>query len=377
MKFLAPILCLFLFFEGCGSRSESGIQGIQWTKNRYAQLFEIGFTPTDTFIKLYTFQNNKSQSDNREVVGQFFWGKTQKKSIQNFAKITNRNRYILLSTVFSRFFVELKQHQKIIGVDQSKYLPSSAFPQKNNIPSVQPFGEIMPEAALKLNPDILIAYFIGNQEKINLNRLQSPKTAVLFCQTHLEPHPLGRAEWIQFFSMFTQGKLTNQFELIEKQYFKLKKAISSFTSPSVMVNIPYSGTWDVPRQNAYLSILLKDANANPIWLSNNQYIGTGSAQIGLELGYNLLKNADFWINPGMCESIRCIQQTDPRIKECKPVKNKQVFQCDLKIESDGANEYWDLGAVHPEFVLRDFVKIFHPLYPNNSNNPFYFYRQLK
>lgn len=235
----------------------------------------------------------------------------------------------------------------------------------------------MPEAALKLNPDILIAYFIGNQEKTNLNRLQSPKTAVLFCQTHLEPHPLGRAEWIQFFSMFTQGKLTNQFELIEKQYFKLKKAISSFTSPSVMVNIPYSGTWDVPRQNAYLSILLKDANANPIWLSNNQYIGTGSAQIGLELGYNLLKNADFWINPGMCESIRCIQQTDPRIKECKPVKNKQVFQCDLKIESDGANEYWDLGAVHPEFVLRDFVKIFHPLYPNNSNNPFYFYRQLK
>lgn len=377
MKFFAPILCVFLFFEGCGSRSESGIQGIQWTKNRYAQLFEIGFSPTDTFVKLYTFKSNKGQSNDRELVGQFFWGKTQKKSIKDFAKITNRNRFILLSTVFSRFFVELNQQHKIIGVDQSKYLPSSAFPQKNNIPSVQPFGEIMPEAALKLNPDILVAYFIGNQEKTNLNRLQSKKTAVLFCQTHLEPHPLGRAEWIELFSILCKGTFTNQFQQVEEAYISLQKSISTYPPPSVMVNIPYSGTWDVPREDAYLSILLKDANAKPIWHSNNQYNGTGSAQIGLEQGYNFLKLADFWINPGLCESLNCIQQTDPRIKDSNPVKNKNVFQCDLKIESDGANEYWDLGAVHPEYVLQDFVKIFHPSYPDNSNYPFYFYRQLK
>lgn len=377
MKFFATILCVFLFFEGCGSRSESGVQGIQWTKNRYAQLFEIGFTTTDTFVKLYTFQTLNGNSSHKELVGSYFWGKTQKKSLKEFAKITNRSRYILLSTVFSRFFVELNEQRKIVGVDQSKYLTSSVFPQKNNLPSVQPFGEIMPEAALKLNPDIIVAYFTGNQEKSNLIRLQSSKTSVLFCQAHLEPHPLGRAEWIQLFSFLTKNKFSEQFEEIEHNYHSLKKSISTYPAPSVMVNIPYSGTWDVPRHNSYLSILLKDANSNPIWLNNNQYQGTGSAQIGLELGYNFLKNAEFWINPGLCESLKCIQNTDPRIKDCNPVKNKNVFQCDLKIESDGANEYWDLGAVHPEYVLQDFVKIFHPSYPDNSNYPFYFYRQLK
>lgn len=377
MKSIATILCLFLLFEGCQNVSESEVQGIKWTQNRYAQLFEIGFTDSDTFIKLYTFQTKNGKSNHKEIVGSYFWGKTQKKSLKEFAKITNRKRFILLSTVFSRFFVELKQQHKIVGVDQSKYLSSSVFPQKNNLPSVQPYGEIMPELALKLNPDIIVSYFIGNQEKSNLNRLQSSKTAVLYCQAHLEPHPLGRAEWLQLFSVLTQNQFTDQFQFIENNYNSLLKSVSNFQAPTVMVNIPYSGTWDVPRQNAYLSILIKDANAKPIWLSNSQYEGTGSAQIGLELGYNFLKNADFWINPGLCESLSCIQNTDARIKDCKPVINKQVFQCDLKIEPDGANEYWDLGAVHPEFVLRDFVKIFHRYFPDNSISPYYFYRPLK
>ncbi len=380
MKF-TPILAIFLFFfEGCGNaptKIHSNTE-ITWKANRYAQLFEIGETATDTFIHLYTYTpSNQSQKTERQLIGSFFWGKSQQKNHKDFVKITNRNRFILLSTVFSRFFVELKQQHRIVGVDQSKYLSRSAFPQKEKIPSVQPFGEIMPEATLKLNPDIIVAYFIGNQEKTNLSRIQSPKTHVLFCQSHLENHPLGRAEWIVLFSMLTNSQQLETFEAIEYEYMRLKTDLLKTTAPKVMINLPYSGTWDVPKQNAYLSILLRDAKTQPVWLENNSYQGTGSAQIGLELGYQLLAKSDYWINPGMCESLNCIAATDHRIGNCSPIKNKRVFQCDATMEADGANEYWDLGAVHPENILRDFAKIFHSEHPEFSKHSYYFYRQLK
>ncbi len=380
MKF-TPILAIFLFFfEGCGNaptKIHSNTE-ITWKANRYAQLFEIGETATDTFIHLYTYTpSNQSQKTERQLIGSFFWGKSQQKNHKDFVKIANRNRFILLSTVFSRFFVELKQQHRIVGVDQSKYLSRSAFPQKEKIPSVQPFGEIMPEATLKLNPDIIVAYFIGNQEKTNLSRIQSPKTHVLFCQSHLENHPLGRAEWIVLFSMLTNSQQLETFEAIEYEYMRLKTDLLKTTAPKVMINLPYSGTWDVPKQNAYLSILLRDAKTQPVWLENNSYQGTGSAQIGLELGYQLLAKSDYWINPGMCESLNCIAATDHRIGNCSPIKNKRVFQCDATMEADGANEYWDLGAVHPENILRDFAKIFHSEHPEFSKHSYYFYRQLK
>lgn len=380
MKIATVFAIVFLLFEGCGNAPTQRNQnnGITWVVNRYAQLFEIGYTRTDTFIKLYTFSpNSKSQTSERVVIGSFFWGKSQQIKHKDFVKIANRNRFILLSTVFSRFFVELKQQHKIIGVDQSKYLSRSAFPQKEKIPSVQPFGEIMPEATLKLNPDIIVAYFVGNQEKSNLSRIQSSKTHVLFCQSHLENHPLGRAEWIVLFSMLTNCLQLETFEAIEDEYMRLKTELLKTTDSKVMINLPYSGTWDVPKQNAYLSILLRDAKTQPVWLENNSYQGTGSAQIGLELGYQLLAKSDYWINPGMCESLGCIAATDHRIGNCSPIKNKRVFQCNATMEADGANEYWDLGAVHPEYILRDFAKIFHSEHPEFSKHSYYFYRQLK
>jgi len=390
MKFYSINLFVILILEACSSNTNHekfDANKIKWNSNKYAQLFEIGQSKTDTFIRLYTFaatQDNIPQ--NKTLVGSFFWGKSKESgnfspspssTEQFYTKISKRQRYILLSTVFTRFFAELNQQQNIVAVDQAKYLCKDIFPQKNNIPSVQPTGEINAEAALKLKPDIVIAYFINAKEKTNLERLNTQKTQVLFCQSHLENHPLGRAEWITLFRFLTGSEKAFFFSDIECEYLRLKKDLSETIPVNVMINLPYSGTWDVPRKNTYLSVLLKDAKTNPVWLEGNKYPGVGSAQIGLELGYKLLSKASFWINPGMCESIGCIKSTDPRIAKCLPVLNQKVFQCDLTQEPDGANAYWDLGAVHPEYVLSDFAKMFHAEKPDFAAKKYYFYQQLK
>lgn len=390
MKFYSINLFVILILGACSSNTNHekfDANKIKWNPNKYAQLFEIGQSKTDTFIRLYTFaatQDNIPQ--NKTLVGSFFWGKSKESgnfspspssTEQFYTKISKRQRYILLSTVFTRFFAELNQKQNIVGVDQAKYLCKDIFPQKNKIPSVQPTGEINAEAALNLSPDIVVAYFISNKEKSNLERLNTKKTQVLFCQSHLENHPLGRAEWITLFGFLTCSEKAFFFSNIESEYLKLKKDLSETTPVNVMINLPYSGTWDVPQNNTYLSVLLKDAKTNPVWLEGNQYPGVGSAQIGIELGYKLLSKASFWINPGMCESIACIKSTDTRIAKCLPVLNQKVFQCNLTQEPDGANTYWDLGAVHPEYVLSDFAKMFHSEKPYFAAKHYYFYQQLK
>ena len=41
---------------------------------------------------------------------------------------------------------------------------------------------------------------------------------------------------------------------------------------------------------------------------------------------------------------------------------------------NGGNDYWESGVVHPDLVLRDLVKIFHPeLVPEE----FVYYRRLE
>jgi len=390
MKINGILIGIILWLGACSSPTNNAnfnTNEITWNHNKYAQLFEIGQSKTDTFIRLYTYSSTQANvPQNKTLVGSYFWGKSKESgnfspspnSTEKFyIKISKRQRYILLSTVFTRFFAELNQQKNIVGVDQSKYLCKDIFPQKNKIPSVQPTGEINAEAALNLKPDIVIAYFINAKEKSNLERLNTKKTQVLFCQSHLENHPLGRAEWITLFGFLTGSEKAFFFSDIEFEYMRMKKDLSESTPISVMINLPYSGTWDVPRQNAYLSVLLKDAKTNPIWLENNKYKGVGSAQIGLELGYQLLSKASYWINPGMCESISCIKSTDPRIGNCLPILNQKVFQCDLTQEPDGANAYWDLGAVHPEYVLSDFAKMFHSEKPDFASKLFHFYRPLK
>lgn len=390
MKFPLSLIVVFLFCEACTSNSSNNNgskNSVNWIPNKYAELYEIGLSETDTFLRLYTPNTNTKSTENTKIlVGSFFWGKSSESSKfpgspsspdEHYTKISKRNRYILLSTVFTRFFAELNQKQKIIGVDQSKYLCSDIFPQKNNIPSVQPTGEINAEKALGLAPDVIVAYFVNDKEKNNLERLNTKKSHVLFCQSHLENHPLGRAEWITLFGFLTNSEKAFFFSDIEYDYMRLKKDLSESKPVSVMINLPYSGTWDVPRKNSYLSMLLQDAKTNPVWLENNQYSGTGSAQIGLELGYQLVSKAKFWINPGMCESLECIKSTDSRIANCYPIQNKTVFQSDLTQDADGANSYWDLGAVHPEYILSDFAKIFHSDNPKFSTKTYYFYRHLK
>ena len=55
---------------------------------------------------------------------------------------------------------------------------------------------------------------------------------------------------------------------------------------------------------------------------------------------------------------------NPKFADAKSVRDKTVYNNNLRITATGGNDYWESAVVRPDVVLRDLIHIFHPnLYP--------------
>jgi len=54
-------------------------------------------------------------------------------------------------------------------------------------------------------------------------------------------------------------------------------------------------------------------------------------------------------------------QDEPRYAEFKAYRQGQVWVYERRATSTGSNDYWSRSVTHPDLVLADLVKIFHPM----------------
>ena len=358
-------IVIFLFvFGGCKSDSKktpSLKPNIQWQKNQYSQLFKIGTLHGDTFLEVF--------QDTNACIGRFFWGKS---NVHNgYSKINQTTHIVSLTAIFSRFIWAINKQQHIVAVDNLKYHCSETFPHTQKVISVNPLGNVNVEQIMKVKPDITFAYYISEQDKKQLQRLNSKSHSIIFIQNHLEVHPLARAEWIRVFGgIFHQSKMSDSlFTVIAKNYNDLKK--TNAKGPMVMINLPYSGVWMVPSRKNLMTTLITDAGANPAWLNQNSPNDVNSFQLGIEEAVIALKKSTIWIHPGVCDSKYCIKKIENRIPNTV-FDRISCYQNDKKIESTGANPYWDYGALRPDFLLKDLTMLF-----QSHTEDAYFYRKIE
>ena len=51
---------------------------------------------------------------------------------------------------------------------------------------------------------------------------------------------------------------------------------------------------------------------------------------------------------------------EPRYAEFKAYRTGQVWVYERRVTPTGGNDYWSRAVSHPDLVLADLVKIFHP-----------------
>ena len=145
------------------------------------------------------------------------------------------------------------------------------------------------------------------------------------------------------------------FSEIPKRYLSLKALTESVGQcPTVMFNTPWNDSWVMPSTKSYMAQLVADAGAEYIYKENSS---NSSTSIGLETAYGLIQKADYWINVGSATSLDELKTVNPKFADAKAVRERTVYNNNLRLTPTGGNDYWESAVIRPDVVLRDLIHI--------------------
>ena len=280
---------------------------------------------------------------------------------------------VCMSSSYIAMLDALGQVNRIVAVSGIDYVSNPyILAHKDSIKDMGP--EMNYELLLGLKPDIVLLYGIGDAQTAITDKLKELSIPYIYMGEYLEESPLGKAEWMVVLSELTDSreKGIEIFSEIPKRYLSLKALTESVGQcPTVMFNMPWNDSWVMPSTKSYMAQLVADAGAEYIYKENSS---NSSTPIGLETAYGLIQKADYWINVGSATSLDELKTVNPKFADAKAVRERTVYNNNLRLTPTGGNDYWESAVVHPDMVLRDLIHIFHPeLVPDSL----YYYRHLE
>lgn len=179
-----------------------------------------------------------------------------------------------------------------------------------------------------------------------------------------ETHPLGRAEWIKLLGILVDKaeQANTLFDKIKTNYEDLRWKVRNLDDqPSLISGNFYSDQWTAPAGDSYMAILFQDAKANYMYQSSK---GTGSIFLPIEKVVADNRATDYWINPGVA-SKAVLSEMNPKAKLVG------AFEQGIYCYSHEMNKFWEKSAIEPDFLLEDFIHIFHPNFEPGAKLHYY------
>lgn len=282
-------------------------------------------------------------------------------------------RIVCMSSSHVALLDAIGQTDRVAGVSGLRFISNPKIQsRKDEIGDVGYDQSINYERLLALNPDLVLLYGVYGINTIE-PKLRELGIPFAYIGDYMESSPLGKAEWLvpiaEIVGMRQQGE--EAFAPITENYNSLKaKARLSDHKPLVLLNSPYSDSWDMPPVGSYMVQLIEDAGGQYCCPEIN---GKESKPIGMERAYSLGQQADVWINCGQARSIAELLALCPKMDTAKPIANGCVYNCTLRATPGAGNDFWESGIVHPDLVLQDLINIF----AGADTAQFAYYERLK
>lgn len=277
----------------------------------------------------------------------------------------------------------------VVGVSGKRFLTTRSV---DGAVDVGYDNNINYEQLVALQPDVVFVYEVSGENSATVAKMEQLGLRVVYVADYLEQSPLGRAEWVVALGALVGRREQGErlFAQVRQGYDSLRRVVrgggayvnaDSCTNANVngagghkvMLNGPYKDVWYMPGDRSYMVQLLGDAGG--------EYMAAGvdddvSRPVSVEVAYGMMRDADFWLNPGMgLSSLEAVVAANPRFGELDVVRRGAVYNNDARTTAAGGSDFWESGIVHPDVVLRDLVKILHPeVLPQHE---LYYYRQLK
>lgn len=282
-------------------------------------------------------------------------------------------RIVAMSSTFVAMLESLGAADRIVGVSGLDFISSPSLRARGNeVADVGYDTNVDFEKIVALNPDVVLLYGVNGPNVIE-NKLKELNIPYLYLGDYLEQSPLGKAEWV-----VAVGELIGKreeavalFDSIAVRYNALTDSASTFTSrPKVMLNAPYGDSWWMPSTANYMTQLITDAGGDYLYKENT---GNASRNIDIELAYKLMSEAGLWLNPGQASSLDQLTAMTPRFTDTPVFRSGNVYNNNRRTNSGGGNDFYESGVIHPDVVLKDLIKVFHPeAFPGYE--PVYFHR---
>ena len=269
-------------------------------------------------------------------------------------------RVMLLNASLIGYFTELGVEDKITGVSSPEYIYSETVHQLikegkiHNIGNEQKYDV---EKIIALKPDVVFTNYIASFDN-TYDLIRKNGIEIIFLDEYLEQNPVEKSKYLLVF-----GKLLGEekqsvirFNKIQSSYDSLKAlAQKAQNKPVVLANEMYGNQWFLPGGKTNLAALISDANAVYI-NSNNQ--DNKAIPMSFEEVFAKSQNAEYWVNVGNHKTKKELLQINPNYSKMNVFNHGELYTVSGK-EKGSANDFFESGVVRADWVLKDYIKIFH------------------
>ena len=265
---------------------------------------------------------------------------------------------VIYTSVHAAIIDQLHETDKVIGVCEPRYMDTPAIQEGIQAGRIAGLGEATSpniEKMIEIGAELVIASPFQNSSYGPVEKIGIP---IIEGADYMEAFPLGRTEWIRFYGLlFGKEEMADSiFKETEQAYLSLKDLTANIDNrPTVLSEKKFGSSWYVPSGDSYMAHLIEDAGADYMF---KDLPGAGSTPLAFETVFDKAIHADIWLvkyNQSSEMTYNDLRSEYTPYENFDAFKKKRIYTCNT-----GAVPYYEEFPIHPEYLLKDLIWIFHP-----------------
>lgn len=371
MKRICFFVILVLWAVSCIQPKVQNSAGNNLLTSRYAQGFSVHHFDDYTAVEVHDpwdstrlLQRYLLVDRDRPVPGNLPKGTVVQVPAQNI---------VVYTSVHAAIIDQLGETGRIIGVCEPRYMDTPSIQEGLKAGRIADMGEATApnvEMMIDKGAELVIVSPFQNSGYGPVEKLGIP---IIEGADYMESLPLGRTEWIRFYGMlFGKEALADSiFRQTEKSYLDLKQLVTAdMPRPTVISEKKFSASWFMPAGDSYIANMYADAGADYVF---KELPGAGSTPLAFETVLDRAIHADMWLikyNQSEDMTYGDLRAEYAPYENFDAFKNRRIYSCNT-----GLVPYYEEFPLHPDYLLKDLIWVFHPeLLPGYSPR---YYRKMQ
>ena len=272
---------------------------------------------------------------------------------------TPLRRVVVYTSIHCSMMDCLGVHDEVVGVCGSRYVDVGFVKKGLSEGRIADLGEsVQPdmERMIEISPDAVFTSPIDDQT--GYGKLEKIGIPVIECADYMEPHPLGRSEWLKFFGLLfgREQEADSLFRTTADAYCQARELADSVkTRPTLLAEARLGSVWYLPGGESYMATIYRDAGADYLWADTPE---TGSLSLSFEHVFERAAKADVWVmkyNRPVDKTLSDLKSDYAGYALFDAYRRGEVYACNT-----GHTTYYEDLVIHPDYVLKDLIRVFHP-----------------